>query len=343
VAWSPDGTALATVRPEGISILELSSGIERILPAPGALSVDWAPATNLLAVERGPEGSRVVSIDPATGARSPLHVAPELRCARWLGSGAGWFAVTAAFEVGRIGTRSSRTVIADLGVGAREVHRFDQTYPTQEPLADPSLGWGAARENPLHHGLLLPEVRKAPLFGPQLRLVPLDPFDPGKSEQDPIGVAGFGAEASWSPDGGRAAVVDAAGAMRVLEPGKRAPDPVGAPRGTHPSWHPSAEVIFLGGWLVTPSGAPLRKLVAGGEEAVGVWSPRGDRIAVAGGGRVLVFGELGLPAPPPTDARLDGVRAATWKLGTLRREGLLAPEPYREARDRLRSQRLEER
>jgi hypothetical protein len=343
VAWSPDGGSLAIVRPGGVAILDLSGGTERAVAGPGALSVDWAPAEALLVVERGQDGNRVVSIDPAAGTSRVLHAAPDLLGARWLRAGAGWFAVAAALEVGRIGTRTSRSVTADLGRGPGEIRRLDQILPTRAPLADPSLGWGAVRPNPVHHGLLLPEFRKPPLFPPHQRLIALDPFDPEPGEVGRIDVASVGAEASWSPDGRRAAVVASDGAMHVVEGGRSVPVPVAASMGRHPSWHPTAEVIFLGGWLITPAGAPVRKLVAGGEDAVGVWSPVGDRLAVAAGGRLLVFGDLGLPKAPPADVSRGVTWDALWELGTLRSEGLLASGPYRERRDRLRERNMEKR
>ncbi len=342
VAWSPDGATLAVARPQGVVLLDVRSGRSRSVSGPGAIAVDWAPAASLLVVERDAAGGRAVAIDPATGERRVLRSAAALVAARWLHAEMGWLAVASTREVRSYGTEATLTLTVETGRGPAELHRWSAVLPTKDPAADVALGWAAARPNPIDHSLLLPQFRKPPMFPPHVQIVGLDPFDAQPLEIARIELGLWTATVTWSPDGRRAAFSAADGTLRILERDSDVKAPTGAGRGLHPSWRPGGDVLFLGGWLVTPDAAPLRKLLDRAPDALGFWSPAGDRLAVAVGGKLFVFGDLSLP---PTDAdgerRRGAARAASWELGSLRSQGLLAPEVYRERRGRLREQGTE--
>ncbi len=337
VAWSPDGATLAVVRPDGVLLLDVGNGSSRSVSGPGAVAVDWAPATSLLVVERDAAGGRAVAIDPGTGDRRMLRSDPALVGARWLHGGTGWLAVASTREVHSYGTHVTAVLTVAAGRQPFEAHRWTAVLPTTDPAADVALGWGAARPNPIDHSLVLPQFRKPPLFPPYVALVGLDPFDAGAEEIGRVDLGRWTATVTWSPDGRRAALSAADGTLRILRRGRREVDvPVGPARGLHPSWQPRGDVLFLGGSLVTPAGEPIRKLVDRAADAMGFWSAAGDRLAVVAGGRLFVFGDLPLP-PADADAerRRSAARAASWELGSLRSQGLLAPGVYRERRDRL--------
>ena len=344
VAWSPDGATLAVVCPDGVVLIDLRTGSSRPLSAPGAVSVDWGPAASLLVVERDAAGGRAVAIDPAAGERSVLHSDPALVAARWLHGEEGWLAVASTQEVHRYGTQAMLALTTSLGGGPAVAHRWSAVLPTKDPGADVALGWAAARPNPLDHGLLLPQFQKPPLFAGYVAFVALDPFDGGDpAEIARVELGRWTATVTWSPDGRRAALSAGDGTLRIVEPGVRdLVAPAGTARGVHPSWHPRTDVLFLGGSLVTPAGAPIRKLLEQAENAMGFWSPEGDRLAVTVGGRLFVFERLGFPAP---DADADrwrrAAREASWELGVLRSQGLVAPEVFRERRARLRERAAE--
>jgi hypothetical protein len=337
VAWSPDGRALAVVRPEGIALLDLDAGSERLLSAPGATAVDWAPADSLLVVERLPAGGRTaVAIDPGTGASRPLHSDPALVAARWLHAGRGWVAVAATREVRSYGTRAIQTLTIAAGGRPVEVYRWDAMLPVGAAADDAWLGWGAARPSPLDHTLLLATYRKPPVFAGYVQVLAIDPLDPVPEEVGRFESGGWNATATWSGEGDRAAVAAADGSLRVVRRGgamEVAPGPV---RGLHPSWSPRGDLIFLGGWLATPAAEPVRQLVDRAEGSMGFWSPAGDRLAVVASGRLFVFGDLPLPpADEAAERRRAAVRAGLWELGALRASGLISPAVHRERRDRL--------
>lgn len=338
VAWSPDGAALAVVRPDGVHLVDVARGTSRRVSGPGAIAVDWAPARALLVVERDAAGGRAVEVAPETGARRVLHEDPALAGARWLHGGAGWAAVAQAVEVRSYGAQAKVSLAFGLGAAPAAPFRWEATIPARDPSADPGFGWRVARPNPVDHGLLLPQYRKDPMFPPHVRLALLDPFHPEPRPAGRIEGPGLSAAASWAPDGRRAAIASADGALHVLSGDgalARAPGPA---RGLRPAWHPAADAIFLGGWLVDPAGTPLRRLVSNAPGSLGEWSPTGDRLAVVAGGRLLLFGDLALPAPPPeAERRRARAREALWELGTLRAEQLVAPAVYLERRDRLRT------
>ncbi len=347
VAWSPDGAELAVVQAGGVRVLDVGRGTSRVVSGPGAVALDWAPARALLVVERDARGARVVEVAPDTGERRVLHEDPALVGARWLDAGAGWAAIGASAEVLAYGTQATLTFTTALGSARPMPYRWSTLLPTRDPSADPGLGWRDARPNPVDHGFLLPEFRKPPQFPPHVQLVSIDPFQPERRPVARLEAAGWGAVGSWAPDGRRAAIAAADGALRVLEPDGKLSRPVGPASGLHPSWHPFADVIFLGGWLVDPAGTPLRQLLREARAAVACWSPAGDRLAVASSGTLFVFGDLALPGASPrrgdAEHRRAGVRAALRELGALRAEGLVAPAVYLEYRDRLRSRPMEER
>jgi len=343
VAWSPDGATLAVVCPDGVVLIDLRTGSSRPFSAAGAVSVDWAPAASLLVVERDAAGGRAVAIGPAAGERSVLHSDAALVAARWLHGEEGWLAVASTHEVHTYGTQAMLALTVSLAGGPAVAHRWTAVLPTKDPGADVALGWAAARPNPVDHGLLLPEFHKAPLFPAYLSLVGLDPFDRDPGEIAHVELGRWTATVSWSPDGRRAALSAGDGTLRIVERGVRDLEaPAGPARGVHPSWHPRTDVLFLGGSLVTPAGAPIRKLLEQAENARGFWSPEGDRLAVAVGGRLFVFERLALPAPDAdADRRRRAASEASWELGVLRSQGLVAPEVYRERRARLRERAAE--
>jgi hypothetical protein len=338
VAWAPDGRRLALVGGGWIAILDLPGGARRTIPAPGVLAIDWAPARELLVVERDAAGGRVVALDPETGASRALGADRAIVGARWLHGGPEWLAVAGDRQAMSFGTNVELRMLAT-GEGApRVLHAWTGTLPTRDPDVDLTLGWTAARPNPVDHGIVVPEFRKPPMYAPYLELVQLDPFDGGRVELARAELGLWSADASWSPDGRRLAVAGADGRLRVLEPGGELRIARGPVRGLHPSFSPREEVVFLGGWLATPDGEPIRELLPRAAGALGVWSPDGARLAVLEGGRLFVFDRVTSAAAPPERARLS---EALWELGSLRREGLLEERPYRERRDRLRREARE--
>ncbi len=341
VAWSPDGTTLAVVQRDGLALVDLR-GTERRLSGPGVIAVDWSPADSLLVVERTPQGGReVVAIEPRTGERRQLHSDPSLVAARWLHEGRGWLAVAATMEVRSYGTEATQTLTIAAGRDPVEAHRWSAVLPIRAPAADLALGWAAARPSPFDHSILLPEYRKPPLRDPYLLLLAIDPFDPVPEVVARVEPVRLDATVTWSGDGVRGAVAALDGTLRIVERGQVAVAS-GPVQGLHPSWSPNGDLLFLGGWLATPSAGPVRQLVDRAADATGFWSPAGDRLAVVVGGRLFVFGDL--PVPPPdveASRRLASARAAAWELGSLRSSGLLAPVVYRERRDHLRESATE--
>jgi hypothetical protein len=342
VAWSPDGSTLALVAREGVVLLDLRDGRSRVVSGPGAVAVDWAPGRALLVVERDGAGARAVAVDPATSGRRVLHSAPGLVAARWLHAGAGWMAVARSQEARAYGASATMTVVAATGGEPSERYRWAVELGPADARRDVGLGWTAARPHPLDHRLLLPQYRKPPQFPGRIELVALDLFDP---QPEPVAALDLGrgsTVAAWSPDGRRAVVAAADGTLVAVERGRSSAVPTGPARGLHPSWHPGGGAIFLGGWLVGPDGAPLRELVRGAVDAIGEWSPSGDRVAVVAGGRLLVFA-VSEVAPPDAAAarRRAGARDSVWRLGTLSSEGLLGLGVYREGRDRQRARAQE--
>lgn len=65
--------------------------------------------------------------------------------------------------------------------------------------------------------------------------------------------------------------------------------PAGERRGLAPAWSPTEPVIFLGGSLLSPEGELLEPLLRRGGDALGVWSPEGDRLAVIRGSSLYLF------------------------------------------------------
>ncbi len=337
VAWSPDGATLAIARPDGVALVDVRSGSARSIVVPGAVAVDWAPAQMLLVVERDAGVGRVVTIDAVTGERRVLHSDPALVAARWLDASEGaWMALSATHDIRSYGTDVTLTLTVSTGRAPARAHRWTLLLPTRNPAVDVARGWAAARPNPIDHRIALAQLRKAPLFPPYLAVVVLDPFDGEAEDVAKVELGRWTATTTWAPDGRRAALAAQDGTLRIVERGRQVEAPPGAARGLHPSWHPGADVLFFGGWLVTPEATPIRKLVDRAADATGFWSPAGDRLAVTVAGRLFVFGDLSIPPPDAeTERRRRAARASSWELGSLRSEGLLAPAIYRERRDRL--------
>jgi hypothetical protein len=341
LAWSPDGEQLALARPDGLLLLDVERGSTRLLPGAPALTVDWAPAAELLLVEREGAATRAVALDPATGQRRTLHADPALASARWLHGGPEWLAVTARREVVSFGTEVRLGLLRGAGGKVATLHSWDDTLPTRDPSVDATGGWLAAVPNPVDHRLVVPVFHKPPIFSPHLRFVSIDPFDPAPVELGRVEAGLWTAAASWAPDGRRLAFAAADGSLRLLHLDGRIEAPAGPARGRHPSFGPRDDVLFLGGWLVTARGEPLRQLLAGAPGASGLWSPDGHRLAVVDGGRIFVFGGLGGAAPAEAAARRERAREALWRLGELRRAELLERRPYRQQRELLLRQLVE--
>jgi len=342
VAWAPDGKRLALVRPGGVVLLDLETGARRELASRDAVSVDWAPAATILAVERDADRGHVVDLDPATAQRRELHSGPGLASARWLHGGPDWLAVAGELNVMSFGT-DARLRLLRAAAGLVDVlHLWAATLQTRDRSLDVALGWEAAAPNPVDHGIVVPELHAPPLFKPYLRFLSVDPFDPDPVELCRVEVGLASVSTSWAPEGRRLAFAAADGTLRVLHlDGRRVETPAGAVRGRHPSWSPRGDVLFLGGWLASPSGAPLRELVPGARDSIGVWSPDGRRLAVLDRGKLFVLDGVGGDGTGASAAGRARASEALWVLGSLRHEGLVERGPYRERRERLRKEAKE--
>lgn len=335
LAWSPDGERLAVARADGVLLLDLKGGGRRLLSGPPVLAVDWAPAAELLVVERAGASARTVAVGPDGGARRELLAAPDLGSARWLGGGPSWLGVTARRQVVSFGTELELKLVRVEDGKATTLYERDDTLPTRDPRVDATSGWTAAAPNPVDGELVLPVFHKPPLFEPELRLLAVDPFDPAPAERARAEVGLWTADASWSPDGERLAFAAADGSLRLLRRSGGLEAPRGPARGRHPSWSPRGDVLFLGGWLVTPGGEPVRELLRDAAGATGVWSPDGSRLAVLDAGRLFVLGGVGGAPPADLRARRDEAHRAFWRAGELRREGLVDRGPYQRRREEL--------
>jgi len=342
VAWAPDGKRLALARSGGVVLLDLVTGARRELATPGAVSVDWAPAAAILVVERDAAGGRVVELDPATGRRRELYAGPGLASARWLHGGPDWLGVAGELNVMSFGTDARLRLLRAAAGRVDVLHEWNATLRTRDRSVDVALGWETAAPNPVDHGVVVPELHEPPLFKSHLRFLSVDPFDPEPVELCRVEVGLASVSTSWAPEGRRLAFAAADGSLRVLDLDRRRVEaPAGAVRGRHPSWNPRRDVLFVGGWLASPSGAPLRELVAGGRDSIGIWSPDGRRLAVLDGGKLFVLDGVGGDGTGTSAAGRVQASEALWVLGSLRREGLVERRPYRERRERLRKEATE--
>ncbi|BDG08539.1 hypothetical protein [Anaeromyxobacter paludicola] len=338
VAWSKDGRRLAVARPDGVLLLEAETGAQRLLPGPAARTVDWSPSDRLLLVEGEGAARRAVSLDPASGERRELRRGPALASARWLHGGPDFLAVEAEREVVSYGTDARLRLLRVAGAEAVLVREWSANLPTRAPGVELAAGWVAAAPNPIDGGLALPELHKPPLFAAHLAFFGVDPADPAPAEVGRIPAAVWTATSSWSPDGARLAFASGDGALQLLRRDRTVEAAPGPARGRHPSFSPVDDRLFLGGAVVTARGEVIRELVPGAPESLGAWSPDGARLAVVEGGRVLLFGGLDQAPPPAVRQRREAAREAIWRLGALRRQGLLERRPYAQERDRLRQQ-----
>jgi hypothetical protein len=224
------------------------------------------------------------------------------------------------------------------GEPVREVFRTSRVYAIKDPNVAFFKGWVRAGPNPLGEEMLFLEIVDPPALKPYLKINLVDHVTGSKREITRMQRGMFRSSGSWSPRGGKAALSDEYGHLRILGLDGTLRSVDESITGEHPSWNPRGSQIFFGGYVVGSGGEGKEEIVPDGRRSFASWSPDGTRLAL------VLDGELWLlsgfrPSFVPSEGPFDeGLKRKVRILRELFAEGLLTQQEYIKRYNRLRKE-----
>lgn len=183
-----------------------------------------------------------------------------------------------------------------------KVFETQKTIPGRVRPQDYQSAWFWPGPRPFDTAMLSVEYVKPPVQMPYLKIGLAD-YHTGRSREfGRIDHRSMSVPVSWSPDGNRFAFPTSQGRLGIYRMGDTAqgsPPGVEHITGLYPAWNPRGSQIYFGGHIIHSDGSGSERILEGGEESMGLWSPDGSMLAVAHRGGLYLFRDIRATLIPP--------------------------------------------
>lgn len=337
VAWSTDGTRLAFIT-DGSTDVRTSDGVMRKIGIAAAEFLCWVSETDILVIYRE-DGRRALKLASSdSGSYRQIDLDREPRAVLCIPNERKVIILSAASEIVSFGTelRYDLALYDMETTSLKELYRLSKIIPVQARGVDYTAGWIFPGINPVYTTVVGMEYVDPPALSPYLKVFSIDIVTAERREIGRIPGARLTASGSWSPDGRRIALTDAAYRLIILEEDGEVTLVNDELQGLYPSWNPEGSQIYFGGYVLDSDGNGRELVLTDAAESRAYWSPDGKSLAVvtARGDLWLLRGFTTHFRPPDRPGSSELARKLRL-LKELFMEGLIDEPQYRRRYERL--------
>jgi WD40 repeat protein len=310
VDWSPDGKYLAYITSRGdlLVLYDPVSGEKRPLEVKDPFFVSWADSHTLLVVH-GKHDYPLLSILDISSKKTVRYPLPPDTAAvigepgehyAWTYiEGHDWSSLGVTEEYGLFRADWKRNSMG-------EIAKISRIAPIKPAGAYFLRGWAKAAPDPVSGKTVLLQLISPPLIRFYLKVlsvdtVTLDTTELMKLQQNEW----LTTRASWSPYGGRLALIGNDNHLKVLSLDGELHTLDEKVVGIAPAWDPRGGRIFFGGYFIADDGSESVRVVRrGAKESTAFFSPGGDRMVLFAKGDLWLIKGIGpssrAPETPPS-------------------------------------------
>lgn len=331
-AWAPDGLRAGWID-DGMVVIYDTVVKKQVARTRGGYSALLWDDSGLYAIRGSGEKTAVSVIDPDSGrvAREiPVGVSASrlYRSARDGELILGW----QAFKREKIGIDVNYALyVLDLKTG-----KLDKKY------SDYHIGFGRNVDARFYRGwagvsgldtqALLVDYISPPALRSYMRFVLVDYLQNTKNDIGRTEALELTSRASWNSDGRRVALALEGDGIAFLDIKDGKLSVLEGFSGLWPSWSPSGDKLYFGGFLISPDGTRKEEILNNAGRTIGWWSPDGTRLAVADANSSI---RLITGFAPSASGVKPGTRQRLLDLKGLLIDGLISQDEFNTRRDRL--------
>jgi hypothetical protein len=330
VAWSPDGQSIAYIKKK-VEIRDVSSGDKSSVKLSKPYFLAWAGEHKLMVLHKGKDGPALALVDVGTREVENFKMPP------------GAVAAYPARDEGLIWVFTSRSEKLRIGVDVRyglysldvrdssltEFFSTSRILPLRFAGTGRLKGWLSAGPNPIGGEMMLLQFIVPPAAPPYVKVLLIDVVTRASRQAARLDNDMLSPRGSWSPLGRRVALVDEKGHLRILSLAGKIISIGDKVKGMYPAWDPRGGRIFFGGYLMEEDGSGRVPVAPGEHESSAFFSPQGDSMALAVGGKLWLLKGIEL-SPRALKVSIGALREKAALLRELHTEGFITAEEYRQ-------------